>query len=206
MIKEALKQRYDGKKIGEIEGEIKTNHNLSIEGQREMTFALTYLRITGRYKENPLYRESSFAAYLIGQYNMREATFMERERAFLHFYDETKRYGVGLVAKVHRLCGAKKEAVVFKAIKKAEDALQTPIKQEKIESIIIAHAPPPKEKPIRVDWEEKYNREYAAHQETKHQLLEAKDQIEKLKKTVLELTPLRLMKAAIMPFLLEKRA
>ena len=78
MTKEQLKKRYDGKKIEQIEGEIRDSRSLSYEGQREMIFALSYLRTSGRHKENTLYRESSFEVYLKGQFNMRLGTFMEQ--------------------------------------------------------------------------------------------------------------------------------
>ncbi|MBE9546923.1 MAG: hypothetical protein IMF10_05450 [Proteobacteria bacterium] len=182
MTKEQLKKRYDGKKIGEIEsGEIKENKYLSIKAQRDMVRALSYLKDTERYKENPLYRKSDFANYLAGQYNMRENTFFESERAFTHYPEETKKYGVGLVAKVYRKCGARNEKKVFQEIEKAQGKLKTPIRQDEIESIIQKYSLPPKAKAPAVDYETLYLREVEAHGDTRKQLAEAKRQIERLK-------------------------
>ena len=138
--KENLNKMYDGKKIEEIETEITGKHDLLIETQKDMIFALSSLKMTNRYKENPLYRESSFKEYLLGMFNMRENNFYEMERAFIQFPKEARLYGVGLVAKVRRKCGAKKERAVFAEIAIMQGTLKTPIKREKIESIIEKHA------------------------------------------------------------------
>lgn len=202
MTSEELKKRYAGKKIGDIEREIRENRGVSFEAQREMIFALSYLRTSGRYKENPQYRKSSFEAYLKGQLNMRMGTFLESERAMIHYPTEAKSYGVGLVAKVHRKCGAQKEKQVFKEIKESQG--KEPIKQAKIEAIIQKHSPAPKPKAPVVDWRARYEAEAEAHRETKKQLKAALEQIEKLKATVMELRPLRDMKAAIEPFMIPR--
>ena len=57
----------------------------------------------------------------------------------------------------------------------------------------------------KIDYEAKYLREVEAHNETKKQLSTAKEQIAKLKKTVVELRPLRDMRDAIKPFMLAGR-
>jgi hypothetical protein len=204
MTKEQLKKKYDGKGIDEIEGEIETSKSLSLDGQRGMIFALSYLKSSSRYKENPIYRSASFENYLKGMFNMRLNTFYERERAFVHYPKETEKYGVGLVAKVKRKCGAKKEKTVFNEIREAQKKLKTPIKADQIETIIKKNSPPPKGKPIFIDYKAKYFREEEAHRETKKQLVEARTQIEKLKATVLELRPLRDMADIIAPFIIPR--
>ncbi|MBW2647110.1 MAG: hypothetical protein JRE23_13235 [Deltaproteobacteria bacterium] len=203
MTKEQLKQKYNGKKIGEIEREIEENRGISFEAQRETIFALSYLRMTGRYKENAQYRKSGFETYLKGQYNMRIGTFLENERAVIHYPEIAKQYGIGLVAKIHRKCGARKEATVFREIKESQG--KGPIKQAKIETIIAKYTPAPSIKAPVVDWQAKYEAEARAHKETKRLVNEAKKQIEKLKATVVELRPLRDMKAAIEPFMIPKK-
>ena len=201
MTKQELEKKYEGKKIGEIEAEIGKNQDLSFDAQKRMTLALSYLRITNRYKENPQYKNSTFETYLKGQFNMRLGTFLEKERAIIRFPEEAKKYGIGLVAKVKRVVGAKKESAVFKEIKESQGKL--PIKQAKIEAIIQKYAPAKEKKAPAVNWKMKYDLEVLAHMETKTALQTAKAQIEKLKATVLELRPLRDMKAAIMPFMME---
>ena len=199
MTKEQLKKKYDGKKIGEIEREIEQNRGISFEARRAMIEAISYLKTSSRFKENSQYLKSSFETYLKGQYNMRLGTFLENERAVIHYPEVAKRYGIGLVAKVYRECGPKKEATVFREIKALGD--KGPVKQARIETIITKHSPAPRIKPPVIDWHPKYEAEAKAHRETKKLLIEAKKQIEKLKATVIELMPLRDMRAAIEPFM-----
>ena len=200
MTREELKQRYDTKKIGEIEKEIEKNRGTSFKAQQEMTFALAYLKMSGRFKENPQYKKSSFETYLLGQVNMRLGTFRENERAIMHYPEVAKKYGIGLVAKIHRKCGAPKEAEVFKEIYHAQGDSKS-INQAKIESIVVKHTPPQKAKIQPVDWKTLYHKELEAHRETTKLLSAARAQIEKLKKTVVEFRLLRALKAAIEPFM-----
>ena len=197
--RDQLKQKYDGKAIGDIERLIKESRSTSFAAQRDATLALSYLKMSGRFKENPQYQKSSFETYLMGQYNMRMGTFIENERAVTQFPKVAERYGIGLVAKVRRKCGAKAERTVFKEIEASHG--KGPIKQAKIETIINKHSPAPAVKAPHVDWHTKYEAEATEHAETKRLLVEANDQIKRLKATVLELRPLRDMKAAIEPFM-----
>lgn len=197
--REQLKQQYDGKAIGDIERLIKESRSTSFAAQREATLALSYLKMSGRFKENPQYKKSSFETYLMGQYNMRMGTFIENERAVIHYPKVAERYGIGLVAKVRRKCGAKAESAVFKEIAASQG--KGPIKQAKIETIIAKHSPAPAVKPPLVDWHAKYEAEATEHAETRRLLVEAKDQIERLKATVVELRPFRGIKEAIEPFM-----
>ena len=201
MTKEQLKQKYGNKKIGEIEREIKANVGLSFKAQMEMTFALSYLKFSSRYKENSIYRKATFDSYLKGMYNIRLGTFHERVQAFSHYPIEAEKYGVGLVAKIKRKCGVHKEKSVFNEIRETQKKLKTPIKAAHIETIIKRNSLPVKDKAIPIDYKTMYLREEEAHWETSKQLIEAKAQIEKLKATVLELRPLRDMRDAIAPFM-----
>lgn len=200
MTKEQLKQRYESKTIGEIEKEIEKNRGTSFKAQQGMILALSYLKMTGRFKENPQYRKSGFKTYLSGQFNMRLGTFDESEKAIRHYPEVAEKYGIGLVAKVRRKCGALKEAEVFKEIKQAQGDSKN-INQAKIESIVMKHTPPQKPKVLAKDWKAMYYKEVEKNRELTKELNAARTQIEKLKKTVVEFRPLRDLKAAIEPFM-----
>lgn len=210
-IDEKLKLEYDKKSIGEIENGIKSDQLLSLEAKKEMVFALLYLRNTGRYKENPFYKKSSFKNYLLGFFNIRLNTFMEEAAAFTHHEKESLKYGVGLVSKISRQCGAKHEQVVLDEIEKIEKTRKTPIQRDKIDAIIAKYTPLGKVS-AQQSYKTLYQIELKNHEITKQrffdvtqELKQAKKQIEKLKKTVLELRPLRDMKEAILPFLASKK-
>jgi len=185
-----LKKKYEKKTINQIEKEIKTNNSLSIEARKNSILALMYLRDSKRYKENPLYRKSSFENYLMGFYNIKIGTFLESARAFNKHPKESVKYGVGLVSKIGRVCGAVKEKTVLKEINDADKKAKIPLKRDKIESIIQKYAK--LKPPAKPGYKELYVNEMKRHQITKDrynetikELKAAKEQIEKLKVTIL---------------------
>lgn len=187
-----LGKKYKGKKIGEIEKEITTKNELSLEARKTAIFALRYLEITGRYKENPTYKKSSFTDYLMGYFAIRETTYRDAFRAFDKFESETVKYGVGLISKILRTCGAKKEKQVIEEIKKTDLALKNPIQRDKIKTIIDKHAKPTP--PAAPGYKTLYAAEVRRHKVTQSryrealdELNQAKAQIEKLRATVLKL-------------------
>jgi hypothetical protein len=204
MTKEELVKMYAGMTIAAIEKLIKETRLAYYESQKQMYFALYYLKVSGRWKENKSYAKSSFEAYLNGMYNIRIKTFEENTHVFMNFDKEAERFGVGVVAKVKHDCGAKQERKVLDAIVAADDPSK-PINRSKIEAIIQKHKKQVVEKPVvpYIDWKNKYIVEFEAHKETKRLLAEAHEQIEKLKKTVLDLQSYRDMKKALQPFFVE---
>ena len=213
-----FKEKYDQKKINEIEKEIRQSNELSLEARKTAIFTLRYLEVTGRYKENAIYRKSSFKEYLIGQFCIRETTYRESFRAFDKFGEASIKYGVGLISKVFRECGTKKERQVIEEIQKAEKASKVPILKSKIETIIQKHAKP--SPPAKPGYKTLYVSEAKQHEITKKRLREAvqelrlaKEQIEKLKATILKMKPVQNMMETIAPFFnskekmqIEKRA
>jgi hypothetical protein len=123
-----------------IEKETKEKQILSLEASKKTIFALRHLEVTGRWKENPVYRKSSFKEYLLGFHNIREDNYRDSFRAFDRFEKETMKYGIGIISKIFRECGTKKERQVLDEIQKAERKLKNPIKKDKIETIIQKYA------------------------------------------------------------------
>jgi len=202
-----LKKKYGEKKINEVEKEVRESNELSLEARKTAIFALRYLEATVRYKENKVYGKSSFKNYLLGQFNIREATYRESLRAFTKFEEPTKKYGVGLIAKVSRECGAAKETQVIKEIVEKDKSLKTPIQKDQINQIIAKHAKP---KSQYKSYQALYNesqrdieRYKTIISDQKALIAEQAEQIERLKATV---TELRAMKAAIMPFMGNEKA
>ena len=187
-----LRKKYDKKTIGQIEGEIKKNNELSLESKKASILLLRYLQSSGRFKENPLYRKSNFENYLSGVYNMRLNTFMESSRAFSKYPEESCKYGVGLISKVFRKCSSIKGKKVLAEIKIADEKSKIPLKRDKIEVIINKYSRPiPPAKPT---YKELYVEEVRRHDIAKDQyqeaiieLVAARSQISKLKRTVIKL-------------------
>lgn len=187
-------QNLEKKSITQIEKSIKADNATAAEARKKAIEGLLYLRDSGRFKENKLYRKSSFENYLMGVFNIRYNTFLESARAFSKYPDESVRYGVGLISKVYRNCGAIKERRVIAEIAEADKKAKVPLKRDKIEAIIQKHAKP---KPKKNDYKAMYITEVAAHKRTKGQytdamkdLKAARNQIEKLKNTIINLREL----------------
>jgi len=187
-----MKKEFEKMTIVEIENEIREKNRLSLEMRGKAVLLLLQLRNSGRYKENPLYRKSSFENYLLGVFNIRYTTFLESARAYEKYPKESAKYGVGLVAKVHRACGVLKECKVIEEINAADKAAKTPLKRDKIEAIIQKYAKPTP--PAKPGYKTLYVAEAKAHERTKEMykvsqadLKQAREQIEKLKATILDL-------------------
>lgn len=185
-----LKKQFENQTIGQIEKEIKSDLEKSISARKDAYLILYYLKTSSRYKENPLYAKSSFKTYLEDVYTMRENSFNESVTAFLKYPKECKKYSVGVITKIRRECGSKKEKEVLKEIVKKAKSLKTPIKRSQIQTIIESHAKPKAEK--KPAYKTLYNNELRSHQATKERYAEAvkelkaaREQIEKLKVTIL---------------------
>jgi len=187
-----LTKKYKGKTIAQMEKEIRAKIEKSSLARKDATLMLYYLKISGRFKENPLYAKSSFKTYLEDVHSIREGTFNDNVRAYVKFPKEAVDLSVGLVASIHRKCGVIKEKAVLDEIVAKKESLKTPIKRVQIEKIISKHAKPvPPKKP---GYKALYDEELQKHQVTKDmyrdslaELKASKIQIYKLKKTVLSL-------------------
>lgn len=190
--------KYDGIRIEELEAQIEKLHILSREHQKEMYECLEYLRHTGRYKENAHYKKSSFWVYLEDRFTMREGTYRENVRAFIKFPVYTIEYGVGMVAKIDRLCGGMRVDKVISEIQREAAARKTPMTRKNMEIIIQKNRKTPKIKREITDWKAMYEAEKSAHNKTKEALKiavatvkELNDQIEKLKVTAQKVTRIK---------------
>ena len=186
------KEDYDKMTIGDIEAEIKFHHSNSVEEKKKFIFGLQYLKHTGRFRENPVYKKSSFANYLLGEYNMRINSFEESARAFSKYPEESEKYGVGMIAKIRRQCGVKKEKEVIEEIKKTDNQIKARIRRDKIDEIIKRNSkkiPPQKATYKELYMTEKYmhERTLERYRDVLQQLKEANAQIQKLKTTIISL-------------------
>lgn len=115
---EDFKQKFEKVDIGTLEKMADDARSQSRIQQKEFVEILFYLRISKRWKENKRYAKSSFWIYIEDLFNMRRNTYMENERAFVKFANETVEYGVGLVAKIDRACKSTDVKKVFQEIDK----------------------------------------------------------------------------------------
>ena len=192
------KNKFDKFSINELETKVEESAKDARDAQKMQIEVLFYLKVSGRYKENKRYEKSSFYNYIEDRFNIRQGTYMEMQVAFIKFPNETREFGVGVVARVMRDCGAVKAKSVFEKLNTEKERTLTTLKRAKIESIIQSNAKP---KPIKkeiTDWRLMYETESRAHEETKEKLKEAystirklQDQINKLKVTAQRITDIR---------------
>lgn len=181
---------YENLKIEQLEKKVREFLATSKSSIIEAAKILRYLQKTSRFKENERYRKEQFKIYLEDQFSVRYGTYQEWIRA-LPFEKEAATYGVGLVSKTIKLCGAAGTKRAFAEIEKIEDKKRVP--REKIQEIIEKHQDTRRAAAVKKeynDWRAMYKAEVAAHEATKKDLSvafetirELSEQVEKLKVT-----------------------
>ena len=154
---EKLKEKYGKLTIGQLEGRaLKLQGNI-VEEKGRFIEIMAYIEWSKLWRKNSMHKESSFKVYLLDVFNMRMGTYRREKSAFLNFPVEVKKYGVGVVARIYQDCGAEKSKTVLKELDQKSLELKTPIKREQIETIIVKHTPPKKEKQTfpKSYWEER---------------------------------------------------
>jgi len=186
-----LKKKYDEKKINDIEGDVEHFKKHHVSAQKAMVEVLHYLEVTERYKENPSYKASPFDVYINDRFCIRKTTYMDMRIAFHNFREESLKYGPGLVSSIKKKCGAENMRTVLDEIKTADSKTKKPISRKKIQDVMDKYRKEPvvKQTPVieTVDWKAKYETEKAARIATEKELETAKEQIARLKATVLRL-------------------
>ncbi len=180
-------EKYDGIALVELETKIEKLRIESRESQREMYECLEYLRTSYRYKENTRYKKASFWQYLEDRFNIRQGTFRENVRSFTKFPQYSVEYGVGLVAKIDRICGGIKVDKVISEIKEEATSRKNGVPIDKIESIIQKNRSTKKIKKEITDWKAMYETERQAHDKTKEALKFAMGKIKELNEQVAKL-------------------
>lgn len=189
---------YDTLSITDLERKVVELSALSRESMREMYTLLEYLRTSSRYKENPSYKKATFWQYIEDIFTIREGTYRENSRAFTKFPEYAVEYGVGIVAKVDRLCGGAKVSKVMDEIKRENLSHKKPLSRSSVENIIQKYRATPRISKTITDWKAMYEAESARHETTKTNLKialaeikELHDQVSKLKSAAQKFNDMR---------------
>ena len=108
---------------------------------------LEYLETTKRFKENKVYKDSTFEAYINDMFLLRHTTYMNGRTAYLKHPKTTKALGPALVVSVRKKCGVLKAEKVFKEIETKKAAKEGAFTRSDIQAIIDRNAMPVKDKP-----------------------------------------------------------
>jgi hypothetical protein len=170
------------------------------DATEKLTEGLLYLRRSKRFKKDRRYVNSSFGEYLLHEYQIDEKKqFDVWCTAYQHYPEEAKEVGPSLVLNIKKKCGHIKVAPVVEEIKikQQEIGKRLPLTSRgnhpSIEKIIEPHKKSIPEKPkstLRKDFKDSQEKlvitEKSLH-ETQDELDEKTEQVNKLKKTVIEM-------------------
>lgn len=178
-------KKLDSMKIDYIEKKAKELRDQSRQRDVEFIEILNYLRVTKRYRENPKYAKVSFWVYTEEVFMIREKTYRERSKAYNMYPEYSVKYGVGLVSKIQRKFGAKKDVQkVFGQIDKLKDP-----RRDQIEKVIEKNMPETKRiTKTNTDWRAMYEAEKSAHEQTREMLRAAEKENASLRKRIDRLT------------------
>lgn len=182
-----LKRLLKNKAITEIEDLIKSNLNqirMFLKGAIE---ALFYLERTGRFKENPRYKKSTFADYIKYEFSLNENGYHKLRFAFFTYPKESLKYGPEVITAIQSHCGTAKIKKVLAVIEKKDKELKHQIVNEQIKEIINKHALPKQLPKSKVDFEQKYEIERKLRVETDGRYKKAMEQIGRLKPAYIEI-------------------
>ena len=185
-----LKAKYDGQPLSTIETDISKFKKELYTSQKSMVDALWYIEKLERHKEDPAYRKSSFSTYLEDRFSMKLGTYFGLRRAYHNFEAEAVKYGPGLIQSIGEKCGSERVRAVLSEINLKDSKLKKPITRTQMQVIIDRNlkaktkAEDPKPEP---DWRAKFEAEHRLRMVAQSDLKEAREQIRRLRDTVLRL-------------------
>ena len=115
---------------------VNANQKEAFIGRTKAIILLQYLKNTGQFKAIQKYKHSSFADFMENEYGITEESFNESLFVLENHFEAAQKYGIGVIAKIRRTCGASKVPVVLKAITDEESKLKNPLPHNKILDII----------------------------------------------------------------------
>lgn len=186
-----LKAKYDKQTIKAIEKEAKATQGQAKDVYYNFIEILFYLERTQRFKENPLYKKSTFQQYLPFAYGIRFTTYHEARLALSNFPEFSKKYTPQLVKAIKEKCGADKVPAIIKEIEAKDTSLKKPLPREGIQAIIDKNRKPVKPQTPKPDvkiLQDKVVTFQESAKKLEKVVLTKDEQITKLKATVKRLT------------------
>jgi len=173
-IKE-LKKKYDSMKIGEVEKKVK-----SVQDEAKGLYAnfielLFYLERTERFKDNHLYKKSTFKDYLSFEYGVRFKAYHQKRLALSNHPEFFPKHPLPLYSAIKSKCGADKVPEVIKGIEKKEFSLKRTLRREDIQQVIDKHRKPKAPGAPKVDVKD-----------LKNQIVHSRDDAVQLRKIIVE--------------------
>jgi hypothetical protein len=187
MTKAELKTKYHKMTYAELVSEIKAAIGSLRDAQEKSIEILYYMKIFNRWNDEPMYKRTTWATWLMSEFNMREQTFRDNLLAWQHYPDVSRRYTPGLVPSIVRKCGSDNVPRVIKQLAAVEAAQKHPLKYEQIEAVIDKNRKPtllPKRRIDVRDLQDKATQTEDRLREVTKAVVSKDEQISKLKATV----------------------
>ena len=189
---EKMKKKYDGKPLKEVEKSLLSFKQNAYESQKKMIDGLWYMEQLERHKEDPAYKKSPFKVYVEDRFAMKPGTYDGLKKVFRNYGEAALKYGPGLIQSIEKNCTNTKD--VLSQINAKATKLKTPITRPQIQTIVNENLKPKAPEPEikrEPDWRAKYNSEHKLRMAFESDLKEAREQIQRLKDTVLRLKAAR---------------
>ena len=184
--------------LDEIESKALSCQNSYLENREQFIFILNYLKTTNRFRENPRYKDSSFADYLSSKFHTTIGTFDSEKRSFLSFPKEVKRWDIGVVRETLNKVSPLKIPSVFAELDQKQAKSNKPLTLPQIKGTIKKYSRPYTVKQINAAEESKstketikrlmlqHERDQATIAEQAKTILSLQGQLERAKKAVAE--------------------
>ena len=116
LVKKNQAHEYDNLTIQQIESKASEALSFIINKLGEFVQLMLYLEKTSRYKQNPAYANSPFQHYIEGEHGMAWSKYHLIRKAYKQYPDEILTHGIDMVVKVLRNCEYNNQKKVFKLI------------------------------------------------------------------------------------------
>lgn len=193
MTKQELLAKYKEVPVKDIISAIRDEQAKSFEHMKSMVGKLYFLELSKRYKEDPQYKKSSFEDFIGNAFPpMTYNKYYEMRQVYVNFEEEARSLSPEVVARAYRKCGALNMKKALTEMKNREEKTGKQIPLCAKYDIIEKYERPKPEVPANTEPAKpqlyKTIDDLRIRETAQIKLLETKDQqIERLKKTVLEL-------------------
>jgi len=184
-----LEKRLNGLTIDQVEQRIETSLKQVVEGRKAVIMDIFALERTGRYKENPRYKNATFREYLKDRWRLPESAYREERIAFTNQIEYVERHGLDRTIRVNKLCGVLEAPKVFKAIEKEEIKRKKTLPWNRVSEIVGQFAkktksPPKTEHMTPAEYQKIIDSQRDEISSLREAYNELEEQVDRLKATV----------------------
>jgi len=199
-LRQEISRRYEDMSDEEVLRLAHEENDTRKDATEKLTEILSHYKLSNRFKNNMKYRNSSFGEFLLHEFQIDEKKqYNVWCSAYMHYPEEAKKIGPTLVVDIKQRCGSTKVPQIVEKIKQKEEETGKvlPLKSNgnhpSIEKIIKPFLRPVPEKPkstLRNDYKDSQKQlaqTKTVLTDTRKELDEREEQVNKLKKTVIEM-------------------